>query len=409
MTYFPRFSIVIWVATMLIACSDAQSPASMQAAAPQGIPVDVAKVVTQRLTDWDSFTGRLQAPQSVSVRPRVSGYIDFVAFEEGAWVEQGETLFLIDNRAFKAEVDRLTAELQDANSKLNLAEQDYKRASRLQSTKSVSEEVVDARKAAVDQAKANVAATQASLELARLNRGYARVEAPISGRVSRANITAGNYVTAGQTALTTIVSTRQLHAYFDIDESTYLNYVHAQQASKAAVSEQPVAMRLANEQEFDHWGHIDFVDNQVNANTGTIRVRAVFDNPEGTLLPGLFAHLKLAGGQSHDSILIDEKAIGTDLNNKYVLVMTDDNKIAYRAVQLGDKLGALRVIKAGLIGDETIVVSGLQRVRPGAVIAPNEVPMSDDATLTRLQQWQQRAEQYSELASNEPDATNAGI
>ncbi|BCO20087.1 MexE family multidrug efflux RND transporter periplasmic adaptor subunit [Alteromonas sp. KC3] len=397
MKTFTRLLAVLSLTALVAACGgDEQDPSqSMQANA--GVPVDVAAVVTQRLTEWDNFTGRLESPQIVALRPRVSGYIDFVAFKEGEYVEQGQTLFLIDNRTFKAEVARLTAQLEESKSRLELAEQNYKRAYKLRKTQAVSEEVLDARLAEKNQALASLNQTQAALEVARLNRGFARVEAPISGRISRANITEGNFVTAGQTELTRIVSTDRLYAYFDIDEQTYLNYVSSSNAT--SVNDKPVALRLANESDYQHWGQIDFIDNQVNGSTGTLRVRAVFNNEEGRLIPGLFAHLKLAGSTDEQGILIKEKAIGTDLNNKYVLVVNEENKVEYRAVTLGDKVGSMRIIKSGLAASDTIVVDGLQRVRPGAPVSANEVPMGDQDALASLQDWQSQVDNVTEVTN----------
>ena len=402
MKTFTRLLAIVSLTALVAACGDdEQDPSqSMSANANAGVPVDVATVVSQRLTEWDNFTGRLESPQIVALRPRVSGYIDFVAFDEGEYVEQGQTLFLIDNRTFKAEVDRLTAQLEEANSRVLLAEQNYNRAFKLRKTQAVSEEVLDARLAEKNQALASLSQTQAALDVARLNRGFARVEAPISGRISRANITEGNFVTAGQTELTRIVSTDRLYAYFDIDEQTYLNYLTDKANASSAVSDQPVAMRLANESDYNHWGQIDFIDNQVNASTGTLRVRAVFNNEEGRLIPGLFAHLKLAGDTDEQGILIKEKAIGTDLNNKFVLVVNDDSKVEYRAVKLGDKVGSMRIITSGLNANDTIVVDGLQRVRPGAQVTPNEVPMGDEDALANLSSWQSRVDTATQVTQN---------
>lgn len=397
MKTFTRLMAIVSLAVLVAACgSDEQDPGQM-AQANAGVPVDVASVVSQRITEWDNFTGRLESPQIVALRPRVSGYIDFVAFKEGEYVEQGQTLFLIDNRTFKAEVSRLTAQLDEAKSRLELAEQNYKRAYKLRKTQAVSEEVLDARLAEKNQALASLNQTQAALEVARLNRGFARVEAPISGRISRANITEGNFVTAGQTELTRIVSTERLYAYFDIDEQTYLNYVSNSNAM--SVNDKPVALRLANESDYQHWGQIDFIDNQVNGSTGTLRVRAVFKNEDGRLIPGLFAHLKLAGSTDDQGILIKEKAIGTDLNNKYVLVVNDENKVEYRAVTLGDKVGSMRIIKSGLAANDTIVVDGLQRVRPGAPVSANEVPMGDQDALASLENWQSQVDSVTEITN----------
>ena len=400
MKTFTRLLAMVSLTLLVAACGGDEKGPAQTMQANTGVPVDVAKVVSQRLTEWDNFTGRLESPHIVALRPRVSGYIDFVAFDEGEYVEQGQTLFLIDNRTFKAEVSRLTAQLEEAKSRVQLAEQNYNRAFKLRKTQAVSEEVLDARLAEKNQALASLNQTQAELDVARLNRGFARVEAPISGRISRANITEGNFVTAGQTELTRIVSTDRLYAYFDIDEQTYLNYLSSTNKASTAVSEQPVAMRLANESDYHHWGQIDFIDNQVNSSTGTLRVRAVFNNDEGRLIPGLFAHLKLAGDTQEQGILIKEKAIGTDLNNKFVLVVNEENKVEYRPVTLGDKVGSMRIIKRGLNANDSIVVDGLQRVRPGALVAANEVPMGDEDALAYLSNWQSRVDNATELTQN---------
>ncbi len=400
MKTFTRLLAMVSLTLLVAACGGDEKGPAQTMQANTGVPVDVAKVVSQRLTEWDNFTGRLESPHIVALRPRVSGYIDFVAFDEGQYVEQGQTLFLIDNRTFKAEVSRLTAQLEEAKSRVQLAEQNYNRAFKLRKTQAVSEEVLDARLAEKNQALASLNQTQAELDVARLNRGFARVEAPISGRISRANITEGNFVTAGQTELTRIVSTDRLYAYFDIDEQTYLNYLSSTNKASTAVSEQPVAMRLANESDYHHWGQIDFIDNQVNSSTGTLRVRVVFNNDEGRLIPGLFAHLKLAGDTQEQGILIKEKAIGTDLNNKFVLVVNEENKVEYRPVTLGDKVGSMRIIKRGLNANDSIVVDGLQRVRPGALVAANEVPMGDEDALANLSNWQSRVDIATELTQN---------
>ncbi|MBU2979388.1 efflux RND transporter periplasmic adaptor subunit [Alteromonas sp. C1M14] len=401
-----KTALFVGVTVYLTACgSNEVNPEKMMtsSAATAAIPVDVAPVIHTTISQWDSFTGRLEAVETVSLRPRVSGYIDFVAFDEGQWVEQGQTLFLIDNRGFKAEVARLTAQLDEAKSRLKLAKLDAERAASLQRTQAISNEVADTRIAGVEQAKANVAATQAALQLAQLNRGFARVQAPISGRISRANITTGNYVTAGQSVLTSIVSTQRLYAYFDIDESTYLGYT--QDKNFEQLRQLPVAMQLANGTTYDHWGQLDFVDNQVNPDTGTIKVRAAFDNQSGDLVPGLFAHLRLASGVSKERILIDETAVGTDLNNKYVLVVGEDNTLSYRAVSLGDKVGSLRFIDEGLSPNETVVVNGLQRVRPGASVAPNVVSMEESDALKQLQVWQRYIDSNGALTAALPPLT----
>ena len=393
--------IIALLAIILGACSDKPSSIQSNDDSTQGVAVEVAEVISQRITEWDSFTGRLEPPKIVSLRPRVSGYIEAAVFEEGELVNKGDTLFLIDSREFNAQVNRLTAQLDEAKSRLKLAKQDFNRAKELFKSKSISKELLETRGAEVDQANAYVAQSNASLELAQLNKTFTRVEAPISGRVSRALITEGNYVSAGQTVMTSIVSTEQVYAYFDIDEATWLNYQQAHLDNNQSTA-LPVAMRLANEQNYQHWGKLDFVDNQVNTQTGTLRVRAVFKNQDGALLPGLFAHLKLAGGNTEQGILIAEKAIGTDLNNKYVLTVDEQNKVQYRAITLGDKVGELRVIKQGLKSGERIVVNGLQRVRSGVLIKPELINMAKQSTLNELQAWQQKVDNQNRLANAEP-------
>lgn len=376
------------LAVMLSACGTNDTVVEKTAYVPQ---VSVAEVINERLTEWDTFTGRLEAPESVDLRPRVSGYIDIVAFEEGQVVKAGEPLFFIDNRSFKAEVKRHEAAHKAAVASFKLAKSEYERAQNLIAKDAIATEIVDARRATLHNAVATVDSAKASLELARLKLSYTRVESPITGRVSRALFTEGNFVAEGQTILTSIVSTDQVYAYFDADEQTYLKYVKLNKEGSRPSSrehENPVLMGLATDKGFPYQGHIDFVDNQINPTTGTIRGRAVFDNSGNDFIPGLFARIKLVGSASYKGILIDDKAIGTDLNNKFVLVLNDDDVVEYRSVELGEKVSGLRIVKSGLNAGEQIVVNGLQRVRPGAAVSPIDVPMTSEANLTALQQTQ---------------------
>ncbi|WP_020406795.1 efflux RND transporter periplasmic adaptor subunit [Hahella ganghwensis] len=370
---------------MLSACS---VPAEPQQTSQPPLPVvDVAPVINETITEWDEFTGRLEATETVTLRPRVSGYVEHVAFEEGALVKKGDLLFEIDARPYQAEVSRLRAELKSAQSRLALATNDLERAQSLESQNAISIEQVDNRAADKDQAGAQVEATAAALESALLNLSYTKVKAPISGRVSQAVITEGNYVQAGQSELTSLVSTDKVHAYFDADEQTYLEYRSMRQAqsdSGVETSKTPVFMRLANEDSYPHLGHVDFIDNQINPQTGTIRARAVFDNTDNQFTPGLFVRVKLAASPQYEAVLINDRAVGTDLNNKYVLVLTEDNRVNYRGIQLGPKIDDMRIVRAGLNGDEKIVVNGLQRVRPGAQVQTETVSMFSDESLQHL-------------------------
>ena len=391
MNFKSSLSILFIAASLgVLSGCDAEPQGAQMPAAPT---VSVAQVVSERLTEWDEFTGRIQAPDSVQLRPRVSGYIDFTAFEEGAFVEEGQPLFFIDNRPFKAQVKRLKADLIDAESQLELAKREYVRAQDLIKRKAISEELLDTRYARQEQAKARVASVSAALEIAKLDLSYTRVTAPISGRISNAMITKGNYVKAGESVLTTIVSTKEVYAYFDADEQTYLKYAELARKGERPSSRDtrnPVYMGLASDQDFPYQGVIDFVDNKVNETTGTIRGRAIFDNQDGSLIPGLFARIKLVGSASYEGILITDKAIGTDLTNKFVLVLDDANTVQYRPVQLGEKVNGLRIIKSGLKEGEKIVVNGLQRVRPGSPVTAEMVEMTSAQNIADIQSRQRR-------------------
>lgn len=387
-----RTAMLAGALAILTACASEDTAPPMHTAPT----VSVAPVIHQQLTEWDEFTGRLQAPESVELRPRVSGYIVKVAFEEGSLVKTGEPLFQIDDRPFKAEVARLQAELESARSQQRLAESEYNRVKRLSVKKAVSEDTLDNRLAQMQQAEATVHSVTAALQLAKLNLEYTSVTAPIDGRVSNASVTQGNYVSAGQSLLTSIVSTDKVYAYFDADEQTYLKYARlAREGSRPSARDasQPVFMALANDNGYPHEGVIDFVDNRVDPRTGTIRGRAVFDNRDNLFIPGLFARIKLVGSASYQGILVDDKAIGTDLNSKFVLVVDEANVAQYRSVELGEKVAGLRIIKSGLQPNDMIVVNGLQRVRPGSPVTPEMVEMAPLSTLAKLHKMQRRVDQ----------------
>ena len=382
-----RYPLAALALLVMSACG--RTPEAVQA--PSAPTVSVAKVLEQPVNEWDEFTGRLEAPETVEVRPRVSGQIDQVAFTEGAQVKKGDLLFQIDPRPFQAEVRRLEAQLQQARATATRSANEAERGERLRSSNAISAELAESRTCAAAEARAGVAAIQAQLDLARLNLSFTRVTAPISGRVSRAQYTAGNIVSADVTPLTSVVSTDKVYAYFDADERVYLKYSQLAREGQRGQST-PVYLGLSNEQGNPHLGQMNFVDNQVNPKTGTIRGRAVFDNSDGQFTPGLYARLKLVGSATYSAVLINDEAVGTDLGKKFVLVMDKDNKADYRAVELGPKLEGLRIVRSGLNKDERIVVKGLQRVRPGSPVTPQDTPMASEATLAALARQRQALE-----------------
>ena len=298
-------------------------------------------------------------------------------------MNKGDLLFQIDPRPFQAEVRRLEAQLQQARANSVRSDNEAQRGQRLQASNAISAELAETRSSAAQESRAALAGIQAQLDLARLNLSFTRVTAPIGGRVSRAEITAGNIVTADVTPLTSVVSTDKVYAYFDADERVYLKYTQlARQGQRGQTT--PVYLGLSNEPGNPHLGHMNFVDNQVNPKTGTIRGRAVFDNKDGSFTPGLYARLKLVGSATYSAVLIKDEAVGTDLGKKFVLVMDPDNKAAYRSIELGPKLEGLRIVRSGLNKGDRIVINGLQRVRPGAQVDPEVAQMASPATLAAL-------------------------
>jgi multidrug efflux system membrane fusion protein len=368
---------------LLMACSeDSSSPVAPMSMPPAA--VSVAQVIEKEISEWDEFTGRLEAVKNVELRPRVSGYIESVDFKEGALVKKGQLLFKIDAKPFRSEVSRLKAELISAQAQIDLAQRDLDRASSLKQTNAISQELLDNRKTQLTRSGADADSVKAALRNAKLNLSYTNVKAPISGRVSKANITEGNYVAQGESILTTLVSTHKMYAYFDVDEHTYRRVTALSKSKGREINDKPVLLSLANDEEYDHLGKVDFVDNQINTTSGTIRLRAVFENSEGLLTPGMFVRLKMQVSAAHTSILISEKAIGTDLNHKFVLVVGVENKAEYRAVELGRRMGGLRVIQSGLSKDDVIIVKGLQRARPGASITPETIEMISKSVLEKM-------------------------
>jgi RND family efflux transporter MFP subunit len=361
----------------LSGCRSEATPAA-QAPAPQ---VSVASALERNVTEWDEFTGRLEAVESVEVRPRVTGYIESVNFTEGSTVHKGDLLFVIDPRPYRAELSKAEAELARAVASAELAASDAARSEKLVDIKAVSREEYEQRVNASREAKANVAAARAAVDSAKLNLEFTRITSPIDGRVGKAVVTAGNLVTGGSntaTLLTTVVSLDPMYVTFEGDEQIYLKYNELSRRGERASSRDaanPVLMGLANEDGYPHRGKMVFVDNQVDTRTGTIRARAAFENKDGFLTPGLFARVKLLGHNSYHAVLVDDRAIGTDQSQKFVYVVDAQNKVAYRPVKVGRLTDGLRIVQQGLQPGETVIVNGMQRVRPGVMVAPERVAM----------------------------------
>ena len=349
--------------------------AGMQGGAP---PVTVAEVIVKPVVEWDEFSGRLSAVESVEIRPRVSCTIESIHFEDGQQVKKGDALFIIDQKPYAAALERAQAILNGARARSSLANVELKRAQKLVKEKVVPQRTFDERKQDAVVTGAEVEAALALYKQAQIDYDYTKVVAPIDGRVSRAEITVGNLVESGGGApiLTTIVSDNPIYADFDVDEQTYLRY---QRAAKQGdrLTDVPVYLGLTGEEGTPHEGKVKAFDNQLNTRAGTIRVRAVFDNARGDLLPGLFARVRIGGTGEREAVLVSERALGTDQSKKFVMVVGADNVVNYREVTLGPVAEDMRIVRSGLKKGEVIVVNGLQRVRPGSPVQPTKVNMED--------------------------------
>jgi multidrug efflux system membrane fusion protein len=355
-------------------------------AAPPPPAVTVAVVPEREVTEWDEFTGRMEAVDAVEIRPRVSGYIQRVDFAEGKEVRKGEVLFEIDPRPYQADLARAQAQLEQARTAADLASKEVVRAQKLVDVQAISREEFDSRTSGQANSEAAVRAAEAAVQTAKLNLEWTRVRAPIAGRVSNAEVTQGNLVQAGPptaTLLTTVVSLDPIYVYFEGDEQTYLRYSQLARAGSRPSSRDvrnPIYLGLMNEDgQFPHKGYVDFVDNQLNPQTGTIRARGVFSNKDRLFTPGLFARLRLVGSGKYRATLVLDRAIGTDQDKKFVLVLKPDNTVDYRSVQVGRLIEGLRVITSGLKEGDKVVINGIQRVRPGMKVTPTLAAMSADS------------------------------
>ena len=354
--------------------------------AAQATPVSVATVVQSDVATWNDFSGRLEAVERVDIRSRVAGTVQGVHFREGALVKAGDLLLTIDPAPYQADVDRADAQVFAAQSRLTNAKSNYARAKQLLADHAISQREYDDSLNAQSEADGNLRSAQAQLQTAKLSLGYTQVRAPVSGRVGKLEITTGNLVAAGPGApvLTTLVSVSPIYASFDADEQVVtraLRELPAGSSARAQIEKIPVQMGTVADTATPIAGHLQLVDNQVDAKSGTVRVRAVFDNADGALMPGQFAHLRMGQVKAEPALMINERAVGTDQNKKFVMVVGADDKAQYREVTLGANVDGLRIVTSGLKPQERVVVNGLQRVRPGSLVAPQVVAMktADDA------------------------------
>jgi RND family efflux transporter MFP subunit len=374
----PRVGLALALCALLPACSK-------PAAAPPPPAVSTSRPLVKDIVEWDVLTGRLAARQSVEVRARVSGYLQSIDFKDGAMVQKGDLLFVIDPRPYQAALDRAEANVRQAEAHLSLAQSDKTRGDELLPSKAISQEEYDRRRSAVEDAAASLDAARAARATAALDLEFTHVQSPIDGRASRHLVTEGNLVTGGDvqgTLLTSIVSLDPIDCYVDTDERSYLKYTRLAQSGQRPSSRDvpnPVWVALADEEGFPHEGHMDFVDNQLDPQTGTMVGRAVLPNPDLLLAPGMFVRLRLAGSGHYEAMLLPDEAIGTDQSQRFVWVVGADGRTQYRTVTVGPLHEGLRIVRSGLTADDRVIVSGVQRVRPGLEVMAQDVPIESPA------------------------------
>jgi membrane fusion protein, multidrug efflux system len=371
-----KLALAAAAALLLAGCpgEKAKAPAS----APPPPKVSVAKPVVKQITEWDDFTGRFAAVDSVDVRARVSGYVDKVNFDEGSLVKAGDLLFTVDPRPYQAVVDEATANLDVANTQYDFASKELSRAESLVERGNISRSALDERRQQYASAQAQIEGAKAALRRAKLDLEFTQVRAPIAGRVSNKQVSIGNLVEADKTVLTNIVSIDPMQFYFDIDEQSYLAYARTTldgNGVASMVASVEVRVTLPDESDGGRKGHLDFIDNRIDDATGTMRARAVFPNTDGLLQPGLFGRISIPGSPPHEGVLIPDEAISSDQDRRIVYVLDDKNAVTAQVVRPGPRIDGYRVIRKGLTGSERIVIDGLMRVRPGVTVEPQLVEL----------------------------------
>ncbi|KIO48253.1 acriflavin resistance protein AcrA [Nitrosospira sp. NpAV] len=365
--------VIVALMLVLAACDSEQAGGGQ---APPPPEISVARVLSRPVQQWNEYTGRVSAIDTIELRARVSGYVQRVAYKEGQEVKKGDLMFLIDQRPYRMALANAQAQLDRARVAEKLAGMRDKNARLLMEAEAISREEMDTRSTTLTQSTADIDAAKAVVDNAKLQLEFTEVRAPVAGKTSRAVLTVGNLAVADQTILTTVVSQDPMYVYFDVDENSYLRYGEQEREGEGAAAGTSVRVGLANEQGYPHAGTINFFDNQVNPAVGTIRVRAVLPNADRVFTPGLFVRVQFVSGGKENALLIDDKAVMTDQDRKYVYVVDKDNKVQRRDIVLGRMAEGLRVIQSGLAPEDRIVVTGQQKIHPGMAVKLNEIPMA---------------------------------
>lgn len=374
---------VALTAVTVFALSGTRAQGDTAPVAPPAVPVSVATVEAREVVPWAEFSGRLEAIERVELRSRVAGIVEAVHFREGNLVKQGDLLVSIDQAPYLADLQRAEAQVQGAKARVALAENENERGQQLLATRNLSQRDVDTRVNNLREAQANLQAAEAARRTAQLNLDYTQIRAPISGRIGRLDVTVGNLIAAGGQVLTSLLSVDPIYAAFNADERSVLDALASLPDGSRALEQIPVRLTTATAQAAQFTGKLHFVDNGIDGASGTVRVRAKLDNPDGKLMPGQFVRVQLGQAKAEQQLVINERAVGTDQNKKFVFVVGDDAKAAWREVSLGAAHDGLRVVNAGLKPGERVIVNGLQRVRPGATVAPESVPMAQKTELKK--------------------------
>ena len=365
--------VTVLTTLVLSGCESSQSSVNQQSQNPAP-SIEVVTTQSFEIQPWKTYTTRIEAPETVQLRPRVSGVVETVHFLEGQSVEAGDLLITLDSRHLSARVDQLEAELDSAQAAMRQAQNEYERAERLIQQQAISKEQAELRQSSAQQRKADVGSIRARLAQAKLDLSYASIRAPISGTISRAEITAGNNVSAHQSLLTNITSDQTRYAYFNMEERTWYRFFGQRENAIST----PVVVQLIGEEGYPHRGVIDFVDNEIESNSGTLRIRAVLPDDNGQLLPGAFARIRLAVAEASDKILVPDSAIATDLENRFVLALDENNQAMYTQVTLGERFGKFRVVETGLKKGVSIVANGTAKIGPGTTIEPVQADMDTE-------------------------------